>query len=914
MSIRPYSDYSKKYREMGWLGTLPLPPREKNPPPTGFTGSGRPYPTDVQVRRWAKEQPDGNLALRLAEVPRERLKGRDDIPFIYAGNNVDGWELLGIDVDDYGDKHGRAELEALETELGPLPRTALSSARFDGWEEHRSAIRIFLVPQGFRFMGKAGPSIDIVQKRHRFMAAYPSYNPDAKSLYEWRFGATSDGLKDLELFEPEKPSYGLPDPGTDDVAILPESWFYHLSRGGQAETEDVISDLSDDELVDWMKTLRFEEPMCDQMRNGLERWLSRLDESASSHDKLVPAHYELVRLAAEGHAGLLEALNTFHPAWAAHANANSGRDPGEMMGEINRSIHGALDKTYPMLGKYHPEDKCAVDLSKFDTASWAVKFEDDRIAAGDYGGLGPVVGRMEILPAKPANEYGQHDDGNGQHFIDLYGGNVKFVDGRGSWVLWDGERWHQDQSDRLVSLAYRRVRMAQEDYAIATIAEGKDQDDKGLIAAGKSWLNWSKRSGNIAPIKAALESATRLYVNDGEQVAVPANIFDESKTLLGCANGVLELTDDPEVRPPRKEDYVTFNTHVPYIPWRQLANSEGETLDGYVLWCEYLDTFFPDKTLQRYIQKVMGHLIVGENPEKRIVFLYGPHDTGKSTMLGGLDGALGDYVDSAPDSLMRPKDLNPGLIKAVPLRVVHMSETDAATMDVATVKRLTGNDLVSAEAKYSNTIFTGRPQFTIVVAANNPPHIKNADEALEERLLVLPFMKTIEREARRYDRQDQITKHSGVAVLSWLVEGWKMYVKEGIEDQPPAVKKMQREVVAGLNPSQQFIAEMIEKAVDSEEGRRMLQRATAKAKEKGRFKPTVADMPKEWTPKASHVYELYKRWCIANGVDPVNHPELTKDLGLGRPQQRKLDGANVRCYPAMRLREMEAQGSGWRAK
>lgn len=142
---KTFGDTARTYRKLGWLGTIPLPPRAKEPPPDGFTGHGKPYPDDVDVRRWRKENADGNIALRLAEVPRERLNGQ--LPFAYAGNNVDGWELIGIDVDDYGDKHGAQQLAELEAELGPLPDTLVSSARWEG--SPMSGTRIFLVPRGF---------------------------------------------------------------------------------------------------------------------------------------------------------------------------------------------------------------------------------------------------------------------------------------------------------------------------------------------------------------------------------------------------------------------------------------------------------------------------------------------------------------------------------------------------------------------------------------------------------------------------------------------------------------------------------------------------------------------------------------------------------------------------------------------
>lgn len=918
MSERPYGEWAKKYRELGWLGTIPLPPGAKHPPPKGFTGSGRPHPTDHQVATWVKESPDGNLGLRLAEVPKKYLP--KNLPVIYGGNNVDGWELVGIDMDNYKEKHGYDEMRELANELGELPATAICTARWGSG----SGTAVYLVPKGYRFMGKASNGIDIIQKRHRFTIGYPSRNPDANdAMYKWMHGKPHN-LKLPTAFKSFDEDWADESSGAGlrhipsiakDVAVLPVEWFQHLSRGGMVETDDPISDLSDDELYDWLKTLRYDDDMCDRMQRTLAKYIAELEESSSSHDKITKAHWELLRLAAEGHSGIGTALNEYHPLWWNHCAENRGGDPETAYGEINRSINGALDKTFPNWeGLGRPDDTCGVDHSKFDVDAWAERNEDERINAGDYGGLGRVVGRMEVLEAKPADEYGQHDDGNGQHFIDLYGANVKYVDGRDGWVVWDGERWHRDIDGRFVGLAYRRVRANQESYAKQLIAEGKENDDKSMIARGKAWFTWSRRSGNVGPIESALTSAIRLYVEE-EPVAVKATIFDQRVDLLGCKNGVLELTDDPDVRPPRKDDYVTFNTGVEYVPWRSLANAEGETFEGWQMWLEYLDVFLPDKALQRYVQKVMGHLIIGENPEKRIVFLYGPHDTGKSTMIGAVAGALGDYYGTVDIALFKPKDLNPGLIRACPLRVTGMSEVDAGTMDASTVKRLTGNDKVMAEAKYSNEIFEGRPQFTTVIAANNPPNIRHADEALNERLLVLPFMRSIERTHRRYERQTQIEQHSGVAVLSWLVEGWKMYCAEGLDNAPAVVRKMQRDMVSGLNATQTFISEQLVKAIDTEDGRRALERAKRKADLKHRVM-VPADLDLAWTPTVARVYELYVRWCNANGVDPVSRVELTKDIGLGKPFVRKVNQKAARCYYGARIKEMEAKtgDSGWKMK
>lgn len=887
-----YGNVAKDYRKLGWRGTLPLPPRQKEAPPDGFTGHGAPYPSDMQVRQWAKAQPNGNICLRLADVDNAWL--RADLPVIYGGNNVDGWELIGIDVDDYGEKHGAAQLAAMEAELGELPATVVSSARW--LDAPLSGTRLYLVPKGFRYKGKAYASnhdgakhIDVLYAGLRYLVVWPSLHPKA-GLYEFRYGRPGS--------ETALTEYAAVPPLTD-VEVLPLAWFMHLLSDNAAGV-DAKSDLNYGELTDWADKTFHDGPPCRLMLNDLNKYKAELDES-DQHTPLTNVVWRFTLNAIEGHAGWAEVMDQYISYW--WDVSQSKRDLDEMRGEIGRNVAGALAKAkakFDERGGFMPDDTCA---GTGDAKAWQDKFEADqsKIADADYGGLGPVVGPMEALEGKPADEYEMNDRGNGQHFIGIYGDDVKYVDSRRAWILWDGTRWNRDFEDKLIGLAYSRVETRQRNFA-RSIPRG----DKEGIAKSKAWYSHALKSGNIPTIKNAIKAACGMYAVSGKRVALSGSEFDANPTLLGCENGILMLNDNPDVRPPVKEDYVTYNTHVPYIPWRSLANAEGEAFEGYELWIEYLNKFLPDKKIQRFVQKVMGHLLVGGNPEKLIVFLWGPHDTGKSTMICALKGALGDYYGTIDMKLFREQDKNPALVRAVPLRVTAMSEADAGVMDGPKIKQLTGNDPVTAELKYSNEIFEGTPQFTTLIATNNPPNIRHSDEALEERLLCLPFINEMPRRDRLYERQVEIQQHSGVAVLSWLVEGWKMYREELLKRDgwPLEIKRHNRDFSAGLNNTQEFIRECLARAKDSEAGRREMQRALDKAKANKRWAASVADYPLEWTASAAAVYDRYLRWCRTNGVNqPDTALALSKDIGLGKAHVRKIGNKPTKCYVGLRIKD-----------
>lgn len=139
-----FSDIAAPWRAAGWLGTIPLPEKAKNPPPVGWTGRNAGFASDAQIAQWCDDPKyrNPNLGLHLGW------------PVVVNGIEC---EVLGIDVDHYvdGDKQklGGDQLAALESQLGPLPPTWVSTARArndDGTDrgDWISGIRFYLVPRG----------------------------------------------------------------------------------------------------------------------------------------------------------------------------------------------------------------------------------------------------------------------------------------------------------------------------------------------------------------------------------------------------------------------------------------------------------------------------------------------------------------------------------------------------------------------------------------------------------------------------------------------------------------------------------------------------------------------------------------------------------------------------------------------
>lgn len=164
-------------------------PAKKYPPPSAFTGHGKPDPSGADIETWI-DGPEAayNIGLRLPPG------------------------VLGLDVDAYPGKQGGDRLAELVAAHGPLPPTWITTARTDGV----SGIRLFRVPLAIdgheiNWPGEAAKHIELIQHGHRYAVVWPSVNPEAAgATYRWRM--------------PEGPTLAGTPPRPSELPWLPEPW------------------------------------------------------------------------------------------------------------------------------------------------------------------------------------------------------------------------------------------------------------------------------------------------------------------------------------------------------------------------------------------------------------------------------------------------------------------------------------------------------------------------------------------------------------------------------------------------------------------------------------------------------------------------------------------------------------------
>lgn len=290
----PYATTAWTYRDAGWLGVLPLPPRKKAHPPAGWTGHAGGWPSNADIAAWVDEHPDGNIGLRLP------------------------LNIIGIDVDAYGSKRGATTIASARDRWGGLPHTWRSTNRQSG----QGSILLFVVPTGLAWPGELGPGVELIQYAHRYLVAPPSVHPEGRT-YRWVSPMGAEG-------------FTIPHP--DDLPALPDTWVQGITAG-MLLGEHPHAGFTNREVSDWLSKHGDGDP-CAEMRTILETYQQRFAAGGSRHEAARDAVRRITAAAAGGHRGMNVALRTVM-TWF-DASIAGDKDRPTDASEWRRLVDGAV--------------------------------------------------------------------------------------------------------------------------------------------------------------------------------------------------------------------------------------------------------------------------------------------------------------------------------------------------------------------------------------------------------------------------------------------------------------------------------------------------------------------------------------------------------------------------------------------
>ena len=715
-----YGAVARLYRAAGWSAVLPLPPRQKTPPPDGFTGREGADPDDARIAAWAARHPNGNVALRMPA------------------------DVIGIDVDAYGEKKGGITLAATEGQWGQLPPTYRSTSRPD---DPVSGIRFFRVPTGTILPGQveAGANgtrtgdIEIIQRHHRYAVAAPSLHPKGRRYVWFRPDGTLAAEGEV--------------PRPDDLPELPQAWISGLlAQSGGGDPGALLEALPADDP-------------CSAMQDQCQRALDACD-GPSRHDNVGRRLLAIVRLGERGHPGAPAVLDRVRTAFCEAVTSDRSRDIKAARQEFDRLLIGAA------------EIVVSSRTRQSDRGCFCGEVPDKGMTDAH---LTDVV-TMDVLRGRW-----------------LWSGAL-------GWLRWDDRRWVQvptpvlqDEVRQYLLGRYEEARKtaheltARIERLAAQRGLAKANGNGSSAAATQKIEELAQRQADAAQEakqwQTTLSNARIVAISNLTRgvVACDATEFDTRPDLLNVTNGVVDLRNgtlkphDPELLLTKLAP-VTYRAGVLHPDWEKaLAAVPDDVRDWYQ---------------ERLGQAITGHI----PPDDVLVVQKGTGENGKTTLMSGIQSVLGDYFVLASERVLiaDPTAHPTELMDLRGARLALIEETpEERRLSVNRLKKVVGNPTITARRIRQDAV-TFAATHTLFVSTNYLPIIEETDHGTWRRLACLCFPYLFRKpgqalsgpddrpgdpDLRQRLKEGSARQHE--AILAWLVEGAGRWYANGCRMTPP---------------------------------------------------------------------------------------------------------------------------------
>lgn len=397
-------------------------------------------------------------------------------------------------------------------------------------------------------------------------------------------------------------------------------------------------------------------------------------------------------------------------------------------------------------------------------------------------------------------------------------------------------------------------------YSNAALSVLQENGYSGLVKIFKHRAGLLRTKRYIENVRFMISTQNGMFVEEEKWATDPF--------LLGVENGILDLGNG-QLRPNNPGDFVT--SYSPTV-WKGLLFPAPK-------WTKFIDEVFGNnQELSDFIQRLFGYSISGLSTEHIFPILWGEGRNGKSTLIETVADVLGSdlAMSSQADSLMANQFAGDGpkpfVFALKGKRLVWVSESNKNNkLNIGLIKQLSGGDRISVRTLNSlPTEF--KPSHMIFFITNHRPKISGDDQAIWDRVLLIPFknrfvdqpVQSNEILQNKQLKNELSNEFSGI--LAWLVQGFMKYQQIGLKppDIVKAETKLYRQKEEGI---QQFISE-------------------------------CCSICEEGKIVAGEFYKAYFSWCKQNGNEPVSSTAFGIDISKTYEKRRI---GNCQTYLGIKL-------------
>jgi len=317
--------------------------------------------------------------------------------------------------------------------------------------------------------------------------------------------------------------------------------------------------------------------------------------------------------------------------------------------------------------------------------------------------------------------------------------------------------------------------------------------------------------------------------------------FDIHREVICCPNGVVSFSEDGEPilgkHDPAKR--LIRRAAVPYVPD---AVSE--------LWLEtILPIFGEDHEAIDAVQLLCGYLALGLTTERSFFVAYGEGANGKSTFFETILYVLGSYglKPLAKAIVDGPEDPKEALAELQGRRFLFLDEfASGRRLRQEVIKALASGDRIAARRLYGHP-FEFQSVGKLVLAVNRKPRLSSYDQAIWDRLILIPFTQRFEAGQADRDRKWRLREpEEAQGILAWVIRGAGAYLRLRKQAEGGSVipwPKSWLEEKESYREDEDPLAEWISSV-------------------------GIKELPGEFLPR-TRAWRSYNNWCEENKVRPV---------------------------------------------
>ncbi|EAE9683747.1 DNA primase [Listeria monocytogenes] len=331
--------------------------------------------------------------------------------------------------------------------------------------------------------------------------------------------------------------------------------------------------------------------------------------------------------------------------------------------------------------------------------------------------------------------------------------------------------------------------------------------------------------------KYAVKRRDDKYLSSALKVARPMleieqRILDVNEFLLNTPSATYDLRTGA-TQEHKAEDYITKQTEC------------DPCSDNEQVWLDALNTIFVgDQELIDYVQMIVGLAAIGKVYVEALIISYGEGRNGKSTFWNVISRVLGNYSGSISADILTSqirRNVKPELAEAKGKRLLIAAELEEGMrLNTSNIKQLCSTDEIAAEKKYKDP-FKYVPTHTLVLYTNHLPKVGAIDKGTWRRLIVIPFLATIEGNKDIKNYADYLFENAGGAILQWIIEGAKKVIAANYHLPLPVVVD---EALKQYKSDNDWL---------------------------GHFMDECCEVDKTYTQKSGELYTEYRAFCMRNG-------------------------------------------------